>query len=110
MINLQQLNVSLAIPVPEEYVLIKKVELQELEDQSLRGVTWNMKDLELRVNKKRIWILDNILYPSRFKKILDVKNGGFVYYPESQGQPWSFQANKMADFLDKYFGEIYRGE
>lgn len=107
---MQQLNISLAVHVPEEYVLIKKVDLQELEDQSLRGVTWGMKKLEEKMNKKRQWIERNVLYPPHFKRILDTENGGFVHYPEASGQPWSFQANKMADFLDKYFGEIYRGK
>ncbi|WP_225986212.1 DUF771 domain-containing protein [Psychrobacillus glaciei] len=31
---------------------------------------------------KHEWIKGNILYPSKFKKILDVHNGGFVYYPQ----------------------------
>lgn len=107
---MQQLNVNLSIPVPEDYVLIKKVELQELKNESLLGVYWSMKDLTKRINKSDRWIKDNILYQPRFKKRLDMKNGGFVYYPESQGQTWSFQANKMADFLDKHFGEIYNND
>lgn len=105
----QSLNVNLSVPVPEDYVLVQKVEYKELKNQSLSGVYWTMKHLQKRVNKSDKWIKENILYPPRFKKILDINNGGFVYYPESQGQSWSFQANKMAQFLDKYFADIYRG-
>ena len=105
----QLLNVELSIPIPKDKVLISKIELEELKEQSLAGVYWNMKDLEKRINKSDRWIKDYILYQPRFKKILDSENGGFVYYPKSQGQSWSFQATKMAEFLDKYFSEIFSG-
>ncbi|WP_152658266.1 DUF771 domain-containing protein [Oceanobacillus sp. CFH 90083] len=106
---MQHLTVNLSIPVPDDQVVISRVELQELKDQSLSGVYWTMKDLEEKVGRKQVWIKENILYPTRFKKILDVENGGFVYYPRSKGQIWSFQANKMAEFLDKNFNQIFKG-
>ncbi len=105
---MQQLNVSLSIPVPEDMVLIQKVELEELKEQTLVGVYWNMKDLEQRINKKSEWIKENILYPQRFRKILDSDNGGFVFYPKAKGQTWSFLATKMAAFLEKHFAEIFK--
>lgn len=104
---MQKLNVSLSISIPPEYVVISKVELEELKQQSLSGVYWTMKDLEIRTGKKHEWIKVNILYPSKFKEILDAKNGGFVFYPETRGQNWSFQAIEMSKFLDKNFNEIF---
>ncbi|WP_200416314.1 DUF771 domain-containing protein [Virgibacillus salexigens] len=104
---IQQLDVSLSIPIPEDSVLISKIELQELKNEKLSGVYWNMKELEKRINRKSEWIKENILYPSKFRKILDSENGGFVFYPKSKGQTWSFQANKMAEFLDKHFNQIF---
>ncbi len=104
---MQQFNVNLTVPIPSDSVLIKKVELEVLKEQSLSGVYWNMKDLELRTNKSRKLLQENILYPSKFRKMLDSENGGFVYYPKSQGQTWSFQAVKMAEFLDKNFSRIF---
>lgn len=104
---MQQLSVNLTIPIPSDSVLISKVELKELKESSLAGVYWNMKDLEKQVSKKQDWIKANILYKPRFKEILDCEKGGFVYYPKSSGQSWSFQASKMADFLDKYFQQIF---
>lgn len=105
---MQQLNVSLTIPIPADQVLISKVELEELKQQSLSGVFWTMKDLEKRVGRKQEWIKENILYPSKFRKILDVENGGFVFYPKSRGQTWSFHAGKMAEFLDQNFQLIFK--
>lgn len=105
--SMQHLNVSLSIPIPDDYVVIKKVELEELQKEKLSGVFWSMKDLENRINKKVDWIKDNILYPSRFRRLLDSDNGGCVFYPRSKGQNWSFQANRMSEFLDKYFSQIF---
>lgn len=104
---MQQLTVQLSIPIPPDSVLISKVELEELKKNELTGVYWSMRDLESRINKKSEWIKENILYPSRFRKILDVENGGFVFYPKAKGQTWSFHAPRMAEFLDKHFTEIF---
>lgn len=105
---MQQLNVQLTIPVPADSVLISKVEFEELKKQELAGVYWSMKDLEKRINRKSAWIKANILYPPKFKKILDVENGGFVFYPKTQGQTWSFLASKMTEFLEKHFAQIFK--
>lgn len=106
----QLLNVQLTIPIPSDSVLISKVELNELRKAELTGIYWSMKDLEIRVNRKHEWIKENILFPSRFRKMLDVEFGGFVFYPKGKGQTWSFQASKMAEFLDKRFEQIFKNQ
>ncbi|MEX0595914.1 MAG: DUF771 domain-containing protein, partial [Candidatus Paceibacterota bacterium] len=45
---MQQLSVNLTIPIPTDQVLISKVELEDLKNQSLIGTYWSMKDLEKR--------------------------------------------------------------
>ncbi len=107
---MHHLAVQLSIPIPADSILISRVELEDLKRNELSGVYWSMKDLEQRINRKSEWIKENILYPSRFRNILDIENGGFVFYPKSKGQAWSFQASKMAEFLDKRFGQIFKGE
>lgn len=104
---MQKLKAEIVIQIPKELVLIARVEYEELKQNELLGVYWSMKDLEKRINKKSDWIKENILYPSRFKKNLDINNGGFVYYPETKGQPWAFQATKMAGFLEINFAKIF---
>lgn len=106
---MQALNVNLSIPIPENMVLVNKVELESLQEEALLGVYWTMKDLEKRIGKKSNWIKENILYEPRFKKYLDIERGGFVYYPKNQGEHWSFKAKEMAEFLDKNFSEIFLG-
>ncbi|HJA42158.1 MAG TPA: DUF771 domain-containing protein [Firmicutes bacterium] len=107
---MQTLDVSLSIPIPSNMVLITRTHYEELKDEQLHGVYWSMKDLENRTGKKQLWLKENILFQPRFKKILDSKSGGFVHYPQSSGQPWTFHAKKMADFLDKNFNEIFAGK
>ncbi len=105
--TLQKLNVNLEIAIPADQVLINKIELEELREQTLTGVYWSMKDLEERINKKQVWIKENILFVPTFKEKLDSENGGFVYYPKKQGETWSFQATRMAEFLEKNFYRIF---
>ncbi|PIC80515.1 hypothetical protein CSV75_01605 [Sporosarcina sp. P18a] len=107
---MQQLNVNLSIDIPSDYVLISKIELEDLQKEQLLGTYWTMKDLEVRTSKKQVWLKENLLYVPRLKESLDVKNGGFVYYPSKSGEKWSFQASEMAKFLDKNFCLIFGGK
>lgn len=102
----QQLKVEATISIPADYVLIKRVEYEELQHSSLSGVCWTMQDLEKRLGRRSGWIKDNILF--KFRKILDIEYGGFVTYPKSQGQSWLFHAEKMAGFIDKHFNLIFK--
>lgn len=104
---MQSFSVTLTIPVPSDSIVISKVELERLKKQELSGVYWSMKDLEKRINRKHEWIKEHILYPPKFRKILDVEYGGFVYYPKTRGQTWSLHALKMAEFLDMNFQSIF---
>lgn len=104
---MQKIKAEVVITIPEDLVLLTRVEYEILKQNELSGVYWNMKELEKRTNKKSEWIKENILYPERFRKILDVDNGGFVYYPKTKGQHWAFQASKMAAFLDNNFDRIF---
>lgn len=105
----QQFSIELTIPIPDDQILIKKTVFEELKRQQLSGVYWNMKDLEARTGRGKEWLLENVLYVPKFKKILDVNNGGFVYYPKGKGSPWAFQATKMSKFLEDNFHLIFGG-
>lgn len=106
--NSQQLKVDLTITIPGDMILITKVQLEELKQQELKGVYWNMKDMEERTKRKSEWIKEHILFPTRFRKKLDADYGGFVFYPKTKGQTWVFQARKMANFLEKNFCHIFK--
>ncbi|BAK15696.1 DUF771 domain-containing protein [Solibacillus sp. FSL R5-0691] len=104
---MQYLTSQLIIPIPEDKIIVDLIEYKELKDNELEGCYWSMSDLEKRINKKRDWITQNLLYNPKYKSLLDVKNKGFVFYPVKKGQQWCFQATKMAKFLEDHFADIH---
>jgi len=103
----QQLQVSLIVQVPDDHVLITKVEYDELQQEKLQGLNWTTTDLEKRIKKDMRWIKKHILHHAKFRRQLDVDFGGFVYYPENRGENWAFNATRMAKFLDDNFHHIF---
>jgi phage pi2 protein 07 len=93
---MQTLDVKVAIP--DDYILIKKVEWEEHLSRELTGKQWGMKELEEATGRKSNWLKENVLYPYRDE--LDVMSGGFVRYPEKSGSPWKFGALKMSAWLE----------
>lgn len=103
----QSLNVEITIPIPEDHVLINRVKYEELVASSLDGVFWSMNELEERTGKKHEWLKENILNHPKFSSVLDVRNGGPVFYPSRKGEKWTFLAKEMARFLEDNFHEIF---
>lgn len=66
-----------------------------------------MKDLEQATGYSDDWLKENILLRPYYKKMLDLENGGFVYYPEKRGEKWMFIASRMQEFLEKHFIQIF---
>jgi phage pi2 protein 07 len=89
--------------------MIRKItrKLAERRD-GMSKVWWSMQDLKERTGYSEDWLKENILLQPRYKKILDIENGGFVYYPEKRGERWCFIASRMEEFLQKHFAEIFR--
>lgn len=103
----QKLNVQLIIAIPESQIIIERLEFEALKKADLLGVYWSMVDLENRMGRKIDWIKQNVLYNPRFKSTLDTSCGGFVYYPQKKGEPWSMHALQMVKFLDENFNDIF---
>lgn len=98
------INMTLHIQIPSEYVLITKEEYENLKHHELLGHTWDMNDVRARLNNvDSRWIKEHILYPNR--EVLAVENGGFVLYPKASGSKWKFGALKMANYLENHWGE-----
>lgn len=98
--------ITIEVKLSDDAIVSSKKDYQELLDDQLRGKWWTLADLEARTNRKYLWLRENILEVQKFKKMLDVENGGFVFYPLGRGFEWSFNALPMSKFLDEYFPEI----
>lgn len=105
----QMIDVQMSIPVPADSIIIKKTEYQELVDSVNKG-KW--ENLQWFKEKTGIYNLDNlkelILYP--YKEVLDIENGGCVYYPEVQGKPYKFLKSKTENWLEENFDKVHCGK
>ncbi|MGG3734475.1 DUF771 domain-containing protein [Heyndrickxia coagulans] len=72
-------------------------------------VWWSMQDLVERTGYSHVWLKNKILLNPIYKKMLDLENGGPVYYPQSRGDKWCFIADRMEEFLIKNFAQIFKG-
>lgn len=92
------------ITIPEEYVLIKKIEYEDLIKNDLTGKYLSVKDICELTGKSQTFIRENLLdNPKRLKEI-----EAFSHFPQSQGDRWSFKAKEMREYLDKEFLPILR--
>ncbi|MGJ0738949.1 DUF771 domain-containing protein [Enterococcus casseliflavus] len=108
---MQQLEaeILIKIPVPEEMVLVEKIRLKELEENEFAGKIFTMKDFADRSNRSSKWLKDNILYHPKLVNKLNIENGGFVYYPQSQSDRWLFNAKGLIKFIDEELGKYLGG-
>lgn len=102
-------ELSIKIPIPEEMILINKTRLKELEDNEFAGKIFTMKDFAERSNRSSKWLKDNILNNPQLVKKLNIENGGFVYYPNSQSDRWLFNAKGLIKFIDEELGKYLGG-
>lgn len=79
----------------------------QVNEETVKKVWWCMRDLEEATGYSDDWLKENILLRPAYKKILDLEQGGFVYYPEKRGEKWLFIASRMQEFLEKYFVQIF---
>ena len=99
---MQTLEVKVAIP--DDMVIIKRIEYQELLDSVSSQLVWSMKDLERVLGRSDDWIKEKILYP--YREELDVQLGGFVRYPITKGQPWKIGAKQMRDWIEENLEKV----
>ena len=99
---MQTLEVKVAIP--DDMVIIKKIEYQKLLDSVSSQLVWSMKDLEKALGRSDDWIKEKILYP--YREELDVQLGGFVRYPSAKGQPWKIGAKQMRNWIEENLEKV----
>lgn len=98
---MQQLQTNVTIKIPEEYILMDKVELDELKQQAnpewVSGLKWLSEQTSIKDPQQ---LKDKILYPFK-EELLE-----FVDYPESVGEVWRFNTFHMKYWLRNNFGRV----
>lgn len=102
----QKINVEIIIPA--NFVLISKIEHERLHEEADIGRWWTLQDVLDRTNRSRDWFKKNILFHPRYKKKIDVKNGGFVKYPSGGRDSYLFLPSKTKEFLENNFAELLK--
>ncbi|MDK4449760.1 MULTISPECIES: DUF771 domain-containing protein [Enterococcus] len=96
------------IVIPEDYVIITKVEYERFILNEELGRWWTLKDVMKRVNRGRTWLIGNLLNHPKYRKKIDVKNGGFVKYPVGGKDSYLFLASETKKFLEENFSSILK--
>ncbi|OZT77148.1 DUF771 domain-containing protein [Salinicoccus roseus] len=98
-------KLTATIPIPENYVMITKVEYEELQKNTLLGKYLTLQGLVELTGKSKPWLDEKLLsHPRRMKDI-----ESFTHFPQSRGDKWAFKEKEMRDYLDKNFLDILRG-
>lgn len=95
-------RITLEVKIPDEYVIIKQIELEELQQKNDERVWIGFKDLEKLTDLGRDK-LDTIL--KRYRDELDVYNGGPVKYPD--GGRWNFEKDGIRKWLKDNHSRIW---
>lgn len=98
------------IPIPEDYVIIARVEYEELKKADEIGRWMSLKEVLERINRGYEWFTINVLKNPKYRRILDVDKNkdGFVYYPGDGRDTYLFHRKKMLEFLDENFADILK--
>ncbi|WP_019292875.1 DUF771 domain-containing protein [Lactococcus petauri] len=101
-----EVQATISVLIPEDKILVDKVEYQELKEKDFDG--WvGMKEFVAKSNRSAPTI-SKLLKRPELIKTLSVENGGWVYYPKD-GSHWSFHYKEMMEFINKEFYNKYAG-
>ncbi|MEY8498954.1 DUF771 domain-containing protein [Enterococcus avium] len=100
------------IPVPDDYVIISKVEYEELRKADDIGRWMTLSEVLERVNRKYEWFVTNVLKNPRYRQTIDIEKNkdGFVYYPGDGRDTYLFLQSKTLSFLEENFSSILKKE
>ncbi|MTD37675.1 DUF771 domain-containing protein [Erwinia sp. CPCC 100877] len=105
---IQKIKTETIIEVPAEYVIIHRTDYEELLKADDKGRWMSLKEVVSRINRSSKWFCEQVLEQPKYRKHLDVRNGGFVHYPRGGGDAYSFLRSQMIEFLETYFADIMK--
>ncbi len=104
----QCIKANVVIQIPEEYILVEKTEYERLKIEDDLGKWWTLSDVMKRVNRKRTWLLENLLNNPKYRNKIDIRKGGFVKYPTGGKDSYLFLASETKKFLENNFQELLK--
>ena len=98
------------IPIPDDYVIITKIEYEELKKIDDIGRWMSLQEVLERINRGYEWFVSKVLKNPRYRKIIDIEknDNGFVYYPGDGRDTYLFLRSKTLIFLEENFNKILK--
>lgn len=98
------------IPIPDDYVIITKIEYEELKKADNIGRWMSLQEVLERINRSYEWFVSKVLKNPRYRQIIDIEKNenGFVYYPGDGRDTYLFLRSKTLLFLEENFSIILK--
>lgn len=98
------------IGIPNDYVIITKIEYEELKKIDDIGRWMSLQEVLERINRGYEWFVSKVLKNPRYRKIIDIEksDNGFVYYPGDGRDTYLFLRSKTLIFLEENFSKILK--
>lgn len=101
---MQQIKANIVIEIPEEKILLDKVEYQKLQQKSepewVKGLDWLSEQTGIQ---SPTTLRENVLYPNR--KELEKT---CVDFPDKRGEHWYFNVTPMKKWLKNNFSKVVK--
>lgn len=98
------------IPVPDDCVIITKIEYEELKKANTVGQWMTLQEVLDRTTRKYDWFSQKILKNPRYRNMIDIEKNpdGFAYYPGEGNDKYIFLRSKTLNFLEENFSSIMK--
>lgn len=94
-------EVKIPIIVPDDMVLIQRLEYEQLK-LTKSDIWWTLEEVVSRLKISKATFTNKILLNPALKTELEV----FTKYPNKKGEKYYFHAEKMAQYLKDNFSDI----
>lgn len=99
---------TIEVKIPDDQLLVNKIEYESLQDQSLVGKIWKLDDLRAWLGNKDVkWIKEFILYRPSFQKELEqMDSENLIHISSGRGDKWWFKASAMSEWIEDHWSQI----
>ncbi|WP_239745279.1 DUF771 domain-containing protein [Mammaliicoccus sp. F-M27] len=98
-----QQTLNATINIPADFILITKIEYEQLLNNHTEGKFISLKELAEHLDCSPQFLKENILFNPRYKKDLEK----FIHYPVASGNKYKVHMNKAYKYFDEHSISIF---
>ena len=108
MVEKQQIQITANYVIPEQFIIVDRVEFESMK-LKLESIWITLDEALENLPFKKAWFRENILIVPKFRKRLDVKNGGCIDFPVSErGGRYKVHREMFRKWCDENLAEVFR--